>query len=858
LQDEPLTARAQAQAKRIHLAAAAAAVPSVLGPQLDELGIAFDLGSPFAEGVLEKVGTKGVNLGLATRDVIVQVIGQAYEEGWTVNKTAAALQENIDHLSTTTAVMQARTDLVGLANASSIASVKALGENAPAVKVWLATADERTRETHADADGQEVPLDQPFQVGDDLLNFPGDPDGSIEETANCRCAVIFSDTSTPEDAQLEEEALAASADGPDVSTLAMVAVYPRPEESAALAVDGGQEAETIHCTLIFLGEADSFDHGVLAAAVRGVADTLPPLEGTVGGAGHFAEGPDGYPAILMPDVQGLSTLQESLRAALAAAGIVSPSEHGFTPHMTQAYAQEPTVPDVVHLGKPLHFDSVSVTMANERTDYALSGAVVAAAVPSPSSVPPRDGVASVTVEASPESLTAGVTITVDDEETEETLAVETPWSAILCVEGEQTEDGRLLDPGSITWRDTPLPLGAMFETPHSYDVAAPIAGRIDRIWRDEQNPMLIRGEGIFNTDEAGCKAVELIGNESLRGISVDLMVKAYELRPAEPPVATDSIPDDGDGDEDIGEVMVEIDNTIMAVTDGVIGGATVCPVQAIANATISITASAGGMITVAEPESALTAAASPPCPPLEWFQTSEPPGLMPLTVTDDGRVFGHLASFDSCHTAFADACIRPPRSASNYGYFHVGELEVADGGKVAVGKLMIARPGRSGKHAPLNASRAEASRHYDDHTAVGAYIRVVDGRYGPWAAGVVRAGLDEDSLAQLRANPPSGDWRRVNGSMELIAALSVPVPGFPVPRAEAALVASAESVEVDALIASSGQLAETAAVRRALERAGVLARDGEPESDAVLGARIQAKAARALGRDALISAALDG
>jgi hypothetical protein len=43
----------------------------------------------------------------------------------------------------------------------------------------------------------------------------------------------------------------------------------------------------------------------------------------------------------------------------------------------------------------------------------------------------------------------------------------------------------------------------------------------------------------------------------------------------------------------------------------------------------------------------------------------------------------------------------------------------------------------------------------------------------------------------MRANPPSGDWRALNNQLELVAALSVVVPGFPVPRSQLALSASA-------------------------------------------------------------------
>ena len=66
-----------------------------------------------------------------------------------------------------------------------------------------------------------------------------------------------------------------------------------------------------------------------------------------------------------------------------------------------------------------------------------------------------------------------------------------------------------------------------------------------------------------------------------------------------------------------------------------------------------------------------------------------------------------------------------------------------------------------------------------------------DGRHGIWLAGAVRSDLTPEGLRDMRANPPSGDWRSLNNSLELVAALSVVVPGFPIPRSQLALSASA-------------------------------------------------------------------
>ena len=55
------------------------------------------------------------------------------------------------------------------------------------VKVWVTQGDDRVRADHAEADGQTVPLSEPFKVGLTLLRYPRDPAGPASQTVNCRC-----------------------------------------------------------------------------------------------------------------------------------------------------------------------------------------------------------------------------------------------------------------------------------------------------------------------------------------------------------------------------------------------------------------------------------------------------------------------------------------------------------------------------------------------------------------------------------------------------------------------------------------------------------------------------------------------
>jgi hypothetical protein len=186
-------------------------------------------------------------------------------------------------------------------------------------------------------------------------------------------------------------------------------------------------------------------------------------------------------------------------------------------------------------------------------------------------------------------------------------------------------------------------------------------------------------------------------------------------------------------------------------------------------------------------------------PSRDWFDIPEPNEPTPLTYEKTGRVYGHLALWGSCHTGFLNGamaeCVQPPPSKTDYQQFHLGVLET-DAGDVRVGKITYATG-----HAPLSASARVAADHYDHTGSVGAFVRAHNGSLGIWVSGAIRSDISEEGFRDLRANPPSGDWRSMNRHLELVAALSVPVPGFPIPRAEVALAASADGApEVESLI----------------------------------------------------------
>lgn len=113
--------------------------------------------------------------------------GVANEE--TIDQLAARIDSlYLDSLIPNRSQVIARTETIAASNSGSLFGAKSTG--LPLQKEWIATRDSRTREDHADADGQLVDLDAKFSVGGDEMDAPGsgsDPGENI----NCRCTLGY-------------------------------------------------------------------------------------------------------------------------------------------------------------------------------------------------------------------------------------------------------------------------------------------------------------------------------------------------------------------------------------------------------------------------------------------------------------------------------------------------------------------------------------------------------------------------------------------------------------------------------------------------------------------------------------------
>jgi len=144
----------------------------------------------FSESALAEVRRRAAYFTELTEDDIFKAIEARIGEGV---EGQLSLQQMLDilgdefMLSPASAERIARTEVIGSLNAGKFDGYKQAGMGG---KEWLAVQDDRTRDEHAEADGQAVDIDASFVVGGQLLAYPGDPAGDPGNIINCRCSVL--------------------------------------------------------------------------------------------------------------------------------------------------------------------------------------------------------------------------------------------------------------------------------------------------------------------------------------------------------------------------------------------------------------------------------------------------------------------------------------------------------------------------------------------------------------------------------------------------------------------------------------------------------------------------------------------
>ncbi len=132
-------------------------------------------------------GDKITNLADTTKKQIVRALALARDEGLGIQAAAQVARAKVPILSAFRSALIARTETHSAAQYANVATAAETGLITQ--KEWIAAEDERTREDHAEVDGTVVAQDEAFEVGSDMLLYPGDISGSAEQIINCRCVV---------------------------------------------------------------------------------------------------------------------------------------------------------------------------------------------------------------------------------------------------------------------------------------------------------------------------------------------------------------------------------------------------------------------------------------------------------------------------------------------------------------------------------------------------------------------------------------------------------------------------------------------------------------------------------------------
>jgi len=172
------------------------------------LGVAFDLPSVFALDWFQDYTLQFAEpITRTTSDSLQTMLLQAQAEGWSIdtssNRIGQLFRQWIDdkpvepedfawltkRLPLHRREAIARTETIRASNAGSFELYR--HAQVPK-KEWLATGDDRTRDTHMEANGQVVAVEAPFIVGGYQMMYPGDASlgAPPEEYIFCRCTVL--------------------------------------------------------------------------------------------------------------------------------------------------------------------------------------------------------------------------------------------------------------------------------------------------------------------------------------------------------------------------------------------------------------------------------------------------------------------------------------------------------------------------------------------------------------------------------------------------------------------------------------------------------------------------------------------
>lgn len=380
------------------------------------------------------------------------------------------------------------------------------------------------------------------------------------------------------------------------------------------------------------------------------------------------------------------------------------------------------------------------------------------------------------------------------------------WHAVAHTEGEST-GSRIWTPGALSWREPPFALhDAVQSSAHGSQIATVQVGNVTRVERIG-NEVHMWG----NVDLGSPQGLDF-GRRLQEGFA-----RWVSMGPDETHIEYDLVWKPGtsmQSEEDLDQQVfkrykiAELTSVstpaqhsaqiepLPALTDALVWRGVVSPDLSAIPVTMAAEA-----LTRPDPmeemahmpyRKPITASGSwtltlPNLPPPEWFE-EPPPELCepggPITVTDEGRIYGYIAPADIAHRTYA-------RNGERKTLASIGKIDfsrwlketiVEGGARVLAGPITM-----ECMHAPTQGYGTLDRRNqaYEDTCSIIGRANAALNRGGMWLAGATMPGITAEQITKLMASDmsldvqPHPEWR---GWQEFVACLVVPVGGLPKSR----------------------------------------------------------------------------
>jgi HK97 family phage portal protein len=149
----------------------------------------------FTRTVTEWLATEGAKrvVGVldTTKDKIRRELLAGQAAGESIFQLSKRLQAMYGEFSNIRAERIARTEVISAASLGSQTAARAT--NLPLLKEWISTRDSRVRDSHGNANGQVVKIDEPYIIGGYKMMHPGDSSMGApgDEIIQCRCSESY-------------------------------------------------------------------------------------------------------------------------------------------------------------------------------------------------------------------------------------------------------------------------------------------------------------------------------------------------------------------------------------------------------------------------------------------------------------------------------------------------------------------------------------------------------------------------------------------------------------------------------------------------------------------------------------------